>query len=67
MKGDSAFRHPDPGQDMPVPRDMATTPTGPHERMSEAEVNKALAKTWPKHEDNRGMDPASGGTREVQP
>lgn len=64
MKG-SPFRHPDIGVDMPVPRDMATTPIGPHERMSEKEAAKSLAKTQkPRHEDNRGMDPAGGGCRD---
>lgn len=58
----SAFRHPDPGVDVPVPRDLVTAPIGPHERMTEEDAAKSLGKTQrPRHKDNRGQDPVSGG------
>lgn len=64
---DSPFRHPDPLWLMPVPRDMAVTPSqnpDDFERMTEKEATDSLLKSErPGHLDNRGMDPAGGGER----
>lgn len=66
MAGRTPFTHPDPGVNMPVPRDMERAPGGPYERLTEEDSNKTLAKSQrPGHKDNRGGSPALGVRKEA--